>query len=260
MPMMFGPLLIGYFLSCSNMMKRRFGNLSFFSSSSFNSKTYTRALCQSTILSGSLVLSCAPHQEPRFLLPCLVPLMFLHGRDVVGMNSKQSNSKTARFTLTGVWVAFNFILYLFFGWLHQGGMVPSLLNLPSTAKIYAKGSPPEAVIYYKTYMPPTFLTLGRVMGNNKMEGRNTDRGVIVTDDGDNISVGCENQIIIDLQGREIQVLLEVLRERLPCHQSTDKSLLMVTPAAVMVTIAENEWNEYIFLSVHGHGTHVSTED
>ena len=54
--------------------------------------------------------------------------------------------------------------------------------------------------------------------------------------------------------------MEVLRERLPWNESTDKSLLMVTPAAVMATIAENEWNEYTFMSVHGHGTHVSTED
>ncbi|KAL7451044.1 hypothetical protein ACHAWC_002896 [Mediolabrus comicus] len=260
MPMMFGPLsLIGYYVSCSNMMKKGFGNLCFFSSSSFDSKTYTRVLCQSTILSGLLVLSCAPHQEPRFLLPCVVPLVYLHGRDVVGMHSKQSNSETARFTLIGVWVAFNFILYLFFGWLHQGGMVPSLLSLPSTAEVFDEGSPPEIVIYYKTYMPPTFLTRGRVTGNNNMEERITERGVIVTDDGD-ISVACENQIIIDLQGREMGVLLGVLHERLPCNENTNKSLLIVTPAAVMATIAENEWNEYTFMSVHGHGTHVSTED
>lgn len=260
MPMMFGPLsLIGYYLSYSNMMKKGFGNMCFFSSPSFNNKAYTRVLCQSTILLGLLVLSCAPHQEPRFLLPCIVPLVFLHGRDVVGTNSKQSSSsKTARFTLIGVCVAFNFILYLFFGWLHQGGMVPSLLNLPSTAEVYDEGSPPETVIYYKTYMPPTFLTRGRVIGNN-IEERNTNQGVIVTDDGD-ISVACENQIIIDLQGREMEVLLEVFHERLPCNEITDKSLLMVTPAAVMATIAEKGWNEYTFMSVHGHGTHVSTED
>ena len=28
----------------------------------------------------------------------------------------------------------------------------------------------------------------------------------------------------------------------------------------MVSLAEKEWNQYTFLSVHGHGTHVSTED
>jgi phosphatidylinositol glycan class Z len=264
MPMMFGPLsLIGYYLSCINI-KEEFSN--FFPSSFGNETLFRRVLCQSTIISGLLVLSCAPHQEPRFLLPCIVPLVFLHGRQVVGgINDKHSHFKKknmASLTST-LWVVYNIILYLLFGWVHQGGMIPSLLDLKLAVNQNESPSP-QTVIYYKTYMPPTFLTRVRGRNNENMEKENylcspyNDR-ICVSDDGD-ISIACENQVIIDLQGRDKEVLLEVLEESLSCQQSADNSLLLVTPASVMVSLAGKGMNWYTFLSIHGHGPHLSTED
>jgi phosphatidylinositol glycan class Z len=262
LPMMFGPLsLLGYF-SCIKMKK---DHDSFFSSSaaaaSGGEACFRRVLCQSTIICGLLVLSCAPHQEPRFLLPCIVPLVFLYGRKVVGIDNKQSpHSKQRVVALTALWVIFNCILYLFFGWLHQGGLISSLLHLPLPVNSH-EGSP-ETVIYYKTYMPPTFLARGRSLGNVMEKGTTcyaNDERIIVSEERD-ISLACDNQVIIDLQGREAEVLEEVLQERLPCPQRSDKSVLLVTPAPVMISLTEKEWREYTFLSVNGHRTHLSTED
>ncbi len=246
MPMMFGPIaLVGYY-SCT---KPRMG----YASSLSSEACFRRALCQSTIMFGLLVLSCAPHQEPRFILPCIVPLVFLYGRNVVGMDDARIHPKK-RAALTAIWVVFNTILYLFFGWLHQGGLIPSLLHLPLPANPQ-KGSP-EAVIYYKTYMPPTFLARGRSLGTCSIA--NYER-IRVSGEKD-ISLTCDNQFIIDLQGKEAEVLLEVLRERLPCDQRNKESVLLITPAPVMTSLSEKDWKEYTFLSVHGHRTHVSTED
>ena len=258
LPMMFGPLsLIGYF-SCIKM-KKDIGSVFF--SSACDEECFRRVLCMSTIVSGLLVLSCAPHQEPRFLLPCIVPLVFLHGRKVVGMDNKQPHPKK-KVILTALWIIFNSILYLFFGWLHQGGLVSSLLHLPLPVNPHEWS--PEPVIYYKTYMPPTFLASGRSLGNIMEKGGTTtcnanDERRRVSCERD-IALACDNQVIIDLQGREAQVLLEVLQERLPCHQRTDKSLLLIAPAPVMISLTEKEWREYTFLSVYGHRAHISTED
>jgi hypothetical protein len=126
-------------------------------------------------------LSLAPHQEPRFLLPALVPLHIftaLNGRTGV-----------VRFLTThklGVllWVGFNVALTLLFGILHQGGVVPMLLSLSSLASSPVEhphittswltstcnfdgfdalspgisGAVP--LLFAKTYMPPRFLLSG----------------------------------------------------------------------------------------------------
>ena len=250
MPMLYGPLSLAGYYSCI----RKRGNVS---SSAEN--CYQRVLCQSTIMSGLLVLSCAPHQEPRFLLPCIVPLVFLYGRSVVGMESKQSTLKKRVFLV--VWLAFNSILYLFFGWLHQGGMVSSLIELPLPLNFHNKV--PETVIYYKTYMPPTFLSRGRLLSSSDEEDCNScnasDEERIVYGESQ-ISLVCENQAIIDLQGREVEVLMEVLKEKLVCNQTTKESVLLITPAPVMISLADYNWREFTFASVDRHYPHVSTED
>ncbi|KAL7431233.1 hypothetical protein ACHAXM_002588 [Skeletonema potamos] len=259
LPLMFGPLsLLGYF-SCSKMKK---DYDSFFLSSATatgDEACFRRVLCQSTIISGLLVLSCAPHQEPRFLLPCVVPLVFLYGRKVVGMDGKLSHSKQRVLPLTALWVVFNCILYLFFGWLHQGGLIPSLLHLP--LPVNPLEGTPETVIFYKTYMPPTFLTRGRSLRSmEKGTTCNATDEKIIVSGGLHTSLACDNQVIIDLQGREADVLLEVLQERLPCRHRSDETLLLITPDPVMILLTEIEWSEYTFASVNGHHPHLSTED
>lgn len=94
-------------------------------------------LCQWTIASGIFFLSCSPHQEPRFLLPCLVPFCILASRIPL----------TA--WVLSLWIGSNALLGIFWGVLHQGQVTPSLLSLQTM-----DGAP---VLYWRTYMPPTFL-------------------------------------------------------------------------------------------------------
>lgn len=110
-------------------------------------------------------LSLAPHQEPRFLLPLTVPLHLYAASSLV--------STRARALL---WVAFNAILTVFFGVLHQGGVVPLLLAFSTSGRPPATSFPllsacafaPSVqqhvgripLVFYKTYMPPRFLLAG----------------------------------------------------------------------------------------------------
>lgn len=116
-------------------------------------------------------LSLAPHQEPRFLLPLIVPLHVFAGAALL--------STRLRVVL---WVAFNAVLAVFFGLLHQGGVVPMLLAFSSTGQ--AAGQLPEwlslascsfaptvrervgrlPLVFFKTYMPPRFLLAGVTTG------------------------------------------------------------------------------------------------
>ena len=93
------------------------------------------------IVVGVGLLSLAPHQEPRFLLPCLYPICL---EVAIGYEHRPSRL----FKL--IWIVFNLILGIFFGILHQGAVLPSLLDLGANLDNDVN------IIYYKTYMAPSF--------------------------------------------------------------------------------------------------------
>jgi len=93
------------------------------------------------VLLGLIVLSVAPHQEPRFLLPLVVPVS-------VSMGTLVYTNKRVRL----VWVLFNLALALFYGVVHQAGVVPSLLSIQSR----------ECIATYETYSGPRFLLGGNL--------------------------------------------------------------------------------------------------
>lgn len=275
MPMLFGPLALVAF---GSFVEHIHGTIAGSNNLHGTSYSYTKLICQWAILSGLAILSCAPHQEPRFLLPSMVPLIFLYGRHIFGTGSLETDtnsdaikrgSKLFHLSLVA-WIIFNVILYIFFGWLHQGGMLHSLLRLENLGGILRKKSNaplPRAVIYYKTYMPATFLTRGG--SRIKSKGEACEVG-----DEQCTEEAClyssQREVILDLQGADSSVLLEVLREWFPCHgrdaANEDAGILLVAPPAVILPLAKNnngeEWEEYSILSMKDYfgRIHVSTED
>ncbi|XP_043284798.1 GPI mannosyltransferase 4 [Venturia canescens] len=94
-------------------------------------------------------LSLIPHQEPRFIIPALLPLVFLHAH-TLGSGSKKSaviysksninngnnssnhisNRKKDKLTkLQYWWMIFNSLLTIFYGFAHQGGILPLASHL-----------------------------------------------------------------------------------------------------------------------------------
>jgi hypothetical protein len=163
-------------------------------------------ICQWTIVFGLILLSCAPHQEPRFLLPLIVPLVYLYGREAVGGSR----------SLLTLWIVFNLACYIFFGWLHQGGLIQSLLAIGDLSSIRNGGAsrhhPIRVFINYKTYMPPTFLT-HRGSGVRRVEEvckLDSSTKTCIHDDG------VVADVFLDLKGAESTVLLAMLRKWLSC--------------------------------------------
>ncbi|KAJ3118417.1 hypothetical protein HDU96_001935 [Phlyctochytrium bullatum] len=69
---------------------------------------------------GLVLLSGAPHQEPRFLLPLVLPLVFLASLGIHLL------TRPNRKRFWGVWIIYNLATTIFFGCLHQSGLVPTL--------------------------------------------------------------------------------------------------------------------------------------
>lgn len=160
LPMLFGPVFLVFLLKFL-----RYPDRSFFGSA--------------CVFFPLLCLSLAPHQEPRFLLPAIVPLHLftaVHGR--IGIVRFLTKNRLGVL----LWIVFNAVLTLFFGVIHQGGVVPMLLSLSSIASnsvgdisttwlnSYCNFDEMDShsmemistvpLVFAKTYMPPRFLLTG----------------------------------------------------------------------------------------------------
>jgi len=273
MPMLFGPLILIAYISILEEI------YSIISGRHNNNKTvqesqqFTNTICKWSIIWGLLVLSCAPHQEPRFLLPVIVPLVFLHGQN---MSVKQIRSTEKRLVVILkriirsplLWVVFNLILYVFFGWLHQGGLIDSLLHSSSD-----NDQLPSVSIYYKTYMPPTFLTRRGSIARSERDSCQANDIDSVTEERACMTADSQphQTTILDHQGSELSVLLEVLRNILPCtnEEDTEEFIHLISPPAVVLQLVESrsetstrgmKWEEYSIIFTRDYNAHISTED
>lgn len=98
--------------------------------------------------SGTLILSLIPHQEPRFLLPC-VPLL------LTCVRLPHSAEWRRYFWIT--WIIFNATLGILMGVYHQGGIVPAQLAIPELINRTNASVSQVEVFWWKTYPPPTYL-------------------------------------------------------------------------------------------------------
>ncbi|KAM5291924.1 GPI mannosyltransferase 4 [Ctenodactylus gundi] len=93
------------------------------------------------------LLSLFSHQEARFLIPLLVPLVLL------------CSPHTHPVPCRGSLVLFNVLGALFFGCVHQGGLVPGLRHLEQVAHAPVPPGRPThyTFLFSHTYMPPQHL-------------------------------------------------------------------------------------------------------
>lgn len=110
-------------------------------------------------ITGTLILSVIPHQEPRFLLPC-IPLI------LTCIKLPKSPIWRRRFWV--IWSLFNAGMALLMGIYHQGGVIPTQLNMPniiSTSLFNTASSATKIdVHWWKTY-PPSLYMLGADLYN-----------------------------------------------------------------------------------------------
>ena len=166
-------------------------------------------MCLGAVVSGLSVLSCAPHQEPRFLLPAIVPLVALYGTNL---------TERRRRWLRKFWIQYNALLLIFFGLLHQSGVVRSLLASHEIASAHGSGGGPSMFVYHHTYMPPSFLTRTR---RGSVEGKDVAQ-CIEDDTCSAISTATSGtrfsgHYIVDLKDADIPSLQHTLNAALVCQ-------------------------------------------
>ena len=152
-PLLFGPMaFLLYFELGTLLWKFGGGSQNEQTGNHVSLKNFYKALLVLSIFLPIFILSLVPHQEPRFIMPVLVPMVLL-------FSSKIAGSKTSSSLLLS-WSIWNVIGCIFFGILHQAGIVPSLyfLHKSINEKVHVlTESYCHHVVYFHTYMPPTHL-------------------------------------------------------------------------------------------------------
>ena len=100
----------------------------------------------SSALTGTLILSLIPHQEPRFLIPG-IPLL------LTCIRLPTSERWRRNFWIS--WIAFNAFMGALMGIFHQGGVVPAQIAMSNLTK--NANATDITVYWWKTYPPPTYL-------------------------------------------------------------------------------------------------------
>ena len=119
-----------------------------------------------------MTLSLTPHQEPRFLIPLLVPLVLLLGPFL--LRRQGFWPKVWRF----VWYSVNIVCILLFGFFHQGGIYSAQRFFHQYIHQHRPSLTNTHIIYFHTYMPPmSLLTLpDRSISMTNVNGTRYRRG------------------------------------------------------------------------------------
>lgn len=90
-----------------------------------------------SFISPIFMLSVFPHQEPRFIIPVILPLVYLHGMKILPEPDKilvkvtecsiEERKKDLKLSKTNyfffkAWLILNSLLLIFYGFIHQGGV------------------------------------------------------------------------------------------------------------------------------------------
>lgn len=101
------------------------------------------------------LLSLFPHQEARFIIPSLIPLVYLYGNYLFDNEADELWTKRLKRVCLYSWYVINILLTVFFGFIHQGGIYSFTNNLYyEIKKTYGVHT---HVITTHSYSIPTYL-------------------------------------------------------------------------------------------------------
>ncbi|XP_027324249.2 GPI mannosyltransferase 4 [Anas acuta] len=147
-------------------------------------------------------LSLFSHQEPRFLIPLILPLVLFNTSQNRAMKWKP------------VIIIFNVLGALVFGWLHQGGLIPCLFHLEHL--MHSPGSSNHTrhytLLFAHTYMPPRSLL--------------------------NIKKRDTNIEVIDMAGSEEETLCQTVGQQAKNFTCNDCHFFVIIPGTVRATITK----------------------
>lgn len=103
------------------------------------------------------VLSYFPHQEARFIVPVVVPLIYLFGNYLYSNEIEGRFTRKWKFIFRYVWYLINILLAIFFGLIHQGGIYPLAKSIHHDIKKASNYGQHTYVVTTHSYSIPTYL-------------------------------------------------------------------------------------------------------
>ena len=141
-PMAFS--ILGIFAYLDFFQKTKQGMKSLFKPTNKPVVNVFDGLCLLTFIIPLVGFSLIPHQEPRFLIPSLIPLCYLY-----------ANRVTSRQNLFIVWIVLNVILIIFYAFIHQSGVIRGVLDLSQL--IARRAEETIDIVFCRHYLAPRHL-------------------------------------------------------------------------------------------------------
>ena len=244
LPMLFGPLLIAFTFACTSIVSQIRNQVM------LKVDKYIFLQLLGTFAVSMFLLSGVPHQEPRFILPLFIPVVVISTNWFFTVPMKWAK------ILLAFCVVFNVAGLMFFGFIHQAGVVPCISSwmyydihyrggathssneLPNVFAPPTPNSLKVTYMFYHTYMPPTHL-LGLPKGNH-----------IRTYDDKDLHVK-----VIDLSGASINQLITELDDALDHSE-----VFLIMPSSVPCEHQKMINSQFRFQGRFGMFPHFSSED
>ncbi|GAA5915898.1 hypothetical protein JCM6882_001754 [Rhodosporidiobolus microsporus] len=124
-----------------------------------NGGVWGRRVYLASFVVPTLLLSIQPHQEPRFLVPLIVPLALL-APYAPFLASSRPSAKAPRRIFWTLWLVHSLLFTALFGYLHQGGVLPSLFAINNALRDPESALGAKAgvdIVFWRTFMPPRHL-------------------------------------------------------------------------------------------------------
>lgn len=174
------------------------------------------------IISTLIILSIFPHQELRFLIP-LTPLFFIIFHDIHSKLWLQS------------WLLFNVVLTLIMGCFHQSGIIRAISYYQ-----HQNNSDLGVHIWWKTYMPPTWMYLNKNLTVSTTKFLHTEKMVDFND------LKITHDHVIDLKGSDITLLNSTLSQML----NQIDELVLIVPTSMKTKLFTLQSNYTIIEDFH----------
>ena len=196
------------------------------------------------------LLCLIPHQEPRFLLPLILPvvLMNAHKLRVKGFGGSKP--------LLFLWYLFNIGGLCFFGFTHQGG-VTQLLN--KNNRIFP--SIPDNVgqvniVFSHTYMPPTFQLLLPPTNKSRITTWHFEYPLYFNDQIPKLNIVQMGSKPVDVNVK--QKLIELIMDQQEYPNKNSKTFVAI-PTLLIEKLEKSVRNILEFSTVYYTFPHVSVE-
>lgn len=145
------------------------------------------SLMIASIVVPLLALSCINHQEPRFLIPLTLPIIFTFGPELghrltafYPFIDRRRGSHRGH-SLLSYWFAINMLTAAFFGFIHQGGVLQLTSHLASTFRdqhLHPSSAIQTHLVTSNVYSLPTsllFLPSTQTLLTNRRTGQKYTR-------------------------------------------------------------------------------------